>query len=313
LVIRQGRVQENMMVEALKNDRVADFVAYCKKHKMEIDDSFLYDEDLKNFEPNEENPTYIAINDTGEIIGTASLMIDDYNRRGKKGRFRIFHSEASDMDCYNMLMKAILKHGEGLDKLNIFVPIVNSRLMEVFEKLNFSTERYSFLLVREDLEIPKLNLPEDFEIRPFRVGMDEEIWCDVRNAGFAKLQGSETPTTPELIAKMNSGEDYIEGGLMILYHKQVPVGVVRGSMDEYEDAPIMNIGPLAIIPEYQGIGLGRNLLRASLSFAKEKGFNKTILCVNGENDRAKALYLQEGFKQVEAVVCYKYNLADKAK
>jgi mycothiol synthase len=116
-----------------------------------------------------------------------------------------------------------------------------------------------------------------------------------------------------MIVKMNSGEDYIEGGLMILYHRQEPVGVVRGAMDDYEDAPIMNIGPLAILPEYQGKGLGRSLLRASLRFAKDKDFKRTILCVNAENDRAKALYLQEGFKQVEAVACYKYDLTNEAK
>lgn len=302
-----------MKVEALKNDRVADFVSYCKKHKAEIDDSFLYDEDLKSFEANGENPTYIVTNDIDEVIGTASLIIDEYNRRGRKGRFRIFHSETINMDCYNMLMEAILNHREGLDKLNIFIPTVNNGLMEVFEKLDFSIERYSFLLVREDLQVPSLILPENYEIKPFRVGIDEEVWCKVRNAGFAKLQGSETPATPEMIVKMISGEDYIEGGLMILYHNQEPVGVVRGAMDEYDEAPIMNIGPLAIIPEYQGQGLGRSLLRASLRFAKDKNLSRTILCVNAENDKAKSLYLQEGFKQVEAVACYKYVLEDGAK
>jgi mycothiol synthase len=81
-----------------------------------------------------------------------------------------------------------------------------------------------------------------------------------------------------------------------------------GNSDEYEGSPIVNIGPLAIIPEYQGRGLGRALLRASLSFAKEKGYSRTILCVNAENERAKALYLDEGFKQVEAVTCYRFDL-----
>jgi mycothiol synthase len=40
----------------------------------------------------------------------------------------------------------------------------------------------------------------------------------------------------------------------------------------------------------------------------EKGYKRTILSVNGENERAQALYIQEGFKQVEAVVCYQYFL-----
>ena len=73
----------------------------------------------------------------------------------------------------------------------------------------------------------------------------------------------------------------------------------------------MNIGPLAIIPEYQGKGLGRILLRTILNFAKDKNYKRTILCVNAENERAKALYIQEGFKQVEGVVCYKYDLIRK--
>jgi mycothiol synthase len=302
-----------MQIEALRIERVADFVNYCKKYRTEIDDSFLYDEDLKDFEPNGENPTYIATDEAGAIIATASLIVDDYNKRGKKGRFRIFHSEFEDIDCCSSLMKAILKHAEGLGKLNIFIPVINKKLIDVFEALKFKVERFSFLLVRENLEIPDLSLQDDYEIQSFRVGIDEGVWCEVRNASFAMLQGSETPATPEMIAKMISDEDYIEGGMMILYHKEKPVGVVRGAKDEYEDLPIMNIGPLAIIPEYQGKGLGRSLLRASLHFAKEKGYDRTVLCVNAENDRAKALYIQEGFLQTEAVVCYKYEIINKDK
>lgn len=124
----------------------------------------------------------------------------------------------------------------------------------------------------------------------------------------ATLKGNETPATPQMIAKMVLEEDYIEGGLMILYHKGRAVGVVRGSKEEYEDLPIMNIGPLAIIPEYQGKGLGRRLLRASLNFAKEQSYDRTVLCVNAENERAKSLYIQEGFEQIEAVVCYRYDI-----
>ncbi|MNW68105.1 ribosomal-protein-alanine N-acetyltransferase [compost metagenome] len=70
----------------------------------------------------------------------------------------------------------------------------------------------------------------------------------------------------------------------------------------------MNIGPLALLPEYQGKGLGRVLLRAALHLSKNKGYNRSILCVNAENERAQALYTGEGFKQVEAAACYKYDL-----
>ncbi len=297
-----------MKVEFLQNNRVADFVTYCKKHKNKIDDSYLYDEDLKNFEPNEENPTYIVTNQQGGIVAAASLIINDYHKRGKKARFRIFHSEFNQIDYYQILLQAILNHTQGLDKLFIFVPVENGNLEHIIQKLNFSVERYSFLLVREEFMVPEFSLPENYEIKPFRVGTDEETWCKIRNEAFSKLQGSETPITPEMVTKMISEEDYIEGGLMILFHKEKPVGVIRSSADEYESTPIMNIGPIAIIPEYQGRGLGRFLLRKALFFAKEKSFDRTVLCVNAENERAKALYIQEGFIQVEAVACYQLDL-----
>lgn len=297
-----------MKLEALKNERIQDFIDYCKKHKSEVDESFLYDEDFKDFAPNEENPTYIVTDEQGKMTAAASVIIDDYNRRGKKGRFRIFHSEAGDSSSYAMLMQAILGHTEGLEKLFTFVPVINEKLMKAIERLKFNVDRYSYLLVREEPEVPEFSLPEGYEIRTFRLGRDEEAWCRVRNESFARLKGSETPMLPEQIAKMMKEDDNIEGGAMLLYHGNELVGVVRGTNDDYEGAPIMNIGPLAIIQEYQGKGLGRSLLRASMGFAREKGYERTVLCVNAENERAKALYIQEGFKQVEAVVCYRYDL-----
>ena len=297
-----------MKVEALKRERVKDFVEYCKKHRNEVDDSFLYEDDLNEFEPNAENPTYIVINQLGEIIGAASLIIDEYNRRGQRARFRIFHSENDDSSIYKELMVSVLQHTEGLKKVYIFIPLNNKPLIEYMEQLDFSVERYAFLLVREDSDDPEWNLPQDYSIKSFSPGEDEGIWSEVRNAGFAKLKGNETPVTPEMVAKMVSSNDYLEGGMKILYHLGKPVGIVRGADDEYENAPVMNIGPLAIIPGYQGLGLGRLLLRASLQFAKEKNYTKTILSVNGENERAQALYIKEGFRQVEGVACYEYVL-----
>ncbi|MGG1676944.1 GNAT family N-acetyltransferase [Neobacillus sp. NRS-1170] len=297
-----------MKIEALKSARVKDFVVYCKKHRKEVDDSFLYDEHLKRFEPDSENPTYIVTDQQGEIRAAASLIIDEYNRRGKRARFRIFHSEINDQKLHYQLLESLIKHTGGLYKVFIFIPLANKPLAEMMEKLDFKVERYAFLLVREDMDIPEVRLPEDYFIRNFVPNKDEEIWCEVRNAGFATLKGNETPVTPEMVAKMVSSSDYLEGGMILLFHKEKPVGVVRGAADEYEDAPIMNIGPLAILPEYQGKGLGRQLLRASLHFAKESSYKRTILSVNGENERAQALYVQEGFKQVEGVSCYQFQL-----
>lgn len=297
-----------MKVEALKMEQLEDFRAYCKKHRKELDDSFLYDEDLENFKIEAENPTYILTDISGNIRGAASLILDDYHRKGKRARFRIFHSELHDDQSYKQLFEETLKHTDSLDHVFLFVPLLNQKMKDVMEKLNFGVERYTFLLVRDDLEVRAPAIPPGFEIRSYRPGMDEDAWCMVRNAAFSKLKGSETPITLEMAAKMATESDYLDGGMMILYKNDQPVGVVRGSDDEYEDSPIMNIGPLAILPEYQGKGLGRVLLRAALKFSKEKGYKRCVLCVNADNEQAKALYLQEGFEQTEGVVCYRYEI-----
>jgi Acetyltransferases len=297
-----------MKVEFLSNERIGEFVAYCKKHKNEVDESFLYDEDLKEFRPNEDNPTFILTNEENKIVATASLVITSYYRKGKRAAFRIFHSEVEDIEYYKMLMEEVLKNVDDLEKVFIFVPIINKKIIGFMEKLKFEVQRYSYFLVRKEIEVPDFILPEDYELRPFRIGKDEEVWCEVRNSGFAKLKGSETPMSPEMIKEMTSGSSYLEGGLMILYHKDRPIGVVRGGNDIYEGASVMDIGPLALIPEYQGKGLGRILLRAAMKLAKEKNFEGTVLCVNADNERAKHLYINEGFKEVEAVVCYEYYL-----
>ena len=124
-----------MKVEAWNSERVADFVAYCKKHKKEIDDSYLYDKDLKDFKSNADNPTIIS-NQKSAIIAAASLIVEDYFRRGKKARFRIFHSEVEDLACYEMLMKSILKYTEGLDKIFPFVQLTNDTLKDFVGKLD---------------------------------------------------------------------------------------------------------------------------------------------------------------------------------
>ncbi|CAH1214993.1 Mycothiol acetyltransferase [Paenibacillus sp. JJ-223] len=299
----------NHRIEALSQETLGSFLAYCRKHRNEVDDSFLYEEDLRDFAIHEDNPTYIALDSAEEVVGAVSLIKDAYHRKGRRGRFRIFHAEVSDLTLHGRLLKSIIQHGKGLDHLFVFVPTVHHEFMETLKKLDFKLERYAFILVHHQLEKPAFEVPDGYRLEAFRTGLDEEAWAEIRNAGFAKLKGNETPVTPDMVTKMVAEEDYLEGGMLMLYHGDRPVGIVRGSDDEFQGASIMNIGPVALVPEYQGKGLGRILLRAAMAFAVEQGYSQAILCVNAENERAKNLYLQEGFQQVEAAANFRYDLA----
>ncbi|MGM0778175.1 MAG: GNAT family N-acetyltransferase [Bacillota bacterium] len=296
-----------MKIERLSNGRVEDFFNYCRLHKGAVDSSFLYEDDLKQFQNTEENPTYLAIDENGKVKAAASLIMDEYAKRGRKSRFRNFHSEIEDINVYKGLMDQLLKYKEGYDKYFIFIPLDNKKLQGNLSQLQFSAERYSFILLRDHSPVASVNLPENYEIKNYESGKDEKIWCMVRNSGFAKLKGSETPMSPDQVKKMMASGDCLEGGAMILYHYERPVGVVKCSDDEYDDIQTMNIGSLALIPEYQGKGLGRMLLRKALQFGFDQSYKHIYLSVNGENEQAKSLYLQEGFKEAEGFVCYSYH------
>ena len=113
-------MSENFKIEYLDKSRISDFVSYCYTHKLEIDESLLCSEDLNSFEPNMDNPTYIAVNNKNEIVGVVSLFMDEYLRRGNRGRFRIFHSVFDNSNIYKSLFDKILNHVSGIEYLNIF-------------------------------------------------------------------------------------------------------------------------------------------------------------------------------------------------
>ncbi|AIQ46458.1 hypothetical protein R70723_11675 [Paenibacillus sp. FSL R7-0273] len=297
-----------MKIAALEQESFDEFLGYCRRHRSQLDDSFLIDEELAEFRLNEENPTYIAVDPQGRIAGAASLMLNDYSRRGRKARLRILHAEEEEPVVYRELLQAVLRHAAGMDKLNIFAPVMNKAEANKLAGAGFTVERYTYVLERDIKELPDIGQPEQYELRAFKPGADEEVWSEVRNAGFARLQGSETPVTPEMVKAMTAEADYIGGGMLLLYHDDKAVGIVRGSDDDYGGERVMSIGPLALLPEYQGKGLGRVLLRAALQVAQASGYSKSILCVNAENEQAKALYTGEGFREAEALACYKYDL-----
>ncbi|WHT49537.1 hypothetical protein QNH10_08525 [Sporosarcina thermotolerans] len=57
-----------MSIEYLSEARHSDFIDFCRKCRNEVDDSYLYEEDLKIFQSDQDNPTYIVLDDQSKII-----------------------------------------------------------------------------------------------------------------------------------------------------------------------------------------------------------------------------------------------------
>lgn len=65
--------------------------------------------------------------------------------------------------------------------------------------------------------------------------------------------------------------------------------------DRQSQAHIGTLG-MGMLAPYRGQGLGRRLMQATLEAARARGFERITLHVHANNDRARRLYEQMGFK-----------------
>lgn len=292
-----------MKIEQLKNERVEDFLNYCRKIRCEVGSGAIQDEDLATFKL-DDNPTYILVDEENHIKGTISLILDDYSLSNKEGRIRIFHSDIPKREIYEELLNKIKLNTEGLNLIYLFIKDDDEKTAEILEGIGFGKGGYSYTMVRENPDINEPLFPEDFELRVFRKGRDEEAWCTIRNIGFAENEGVLTPD----MFHIYFDETYIDGGMKLLYHKEKPVGTIRIRKIYEEDVPYAYIGTLCIIPDYRGMGLARNLLRAAIKFGKENKLPNAELEVSLHNKHALSLYTNEGFVKLYGTVAYHYML-----
>jgi len=296
-----------MRAQKLKLDRLNEFIDYCKRHRLDHDGSWLSDDDLENFILNEDNPTSILVDDSNEIIGAVSLMLGSGFRESKKSRFRILHSVKTELEVYSLLINSIMSYLLDIDRIYLFIPEAKDEIRKILESLGFHIERYSWVLKKSTEETTEPVFPKEYLVKPLRLGKDEEVWVEIHSRCFIDTPGFTSMTSEEVTQSQDS-KYYLENGMILLWNNDRPVGIVNVSIDEDSEGKDAYIGPIAILPELQGLGLGRNLLRAGLQSARKAGFKNVWLSVSAENQRAAKLYLDEGFEKVQVVICYNKNL-----
>lgn len=294
-----------MRILPLEINRKQEFIDYCVTYRSEHDASNLYDEDLKCFEPNENNPTYILSDDNDTIVGAVSLLLGPEARKKGTSRFRILHSTITTTEAYKMLIDAISKHVDGINNIFLFIPEEKTSTRDILKELGFCIQRFAWILTRKNENVLPPNFPNDYVVKPLRKGKDEEAWCNISNAAFSIFSWHVDITTESVLFD-EASDTYIKDGILMLWHDQEPIGILRVEKDA--DDNILEIGPIAILPAYQGKGLGRSLLRFGLEVGLKNGFKSAALSVNGENKKAANLYLSEGFEKEALIYCYEKSL-----
>jgi ribosomal protein S18 acetylase RimI-like enzyme len=293
-----------MRIEIVDADSRDRFVAYALAHGAEHDDSFANVGDLKGFDPAVE-PAVLALADTGDVIGAASLMVRGYAAEGL-ARFRILH--ALDPSAYSGLLAGTLPGLQGgVPQVFLFLrePCATSSILH---GLGFRETRRASILRRADegRSFPwQPWLPEDVEIRAADPERDAAAWAAVANSAFAGDPG-RFDVTENAAREWLLDPRIVQGGSLVAIRNGALAGVAVVMLEPGEDggAPTCALETLAVAPEEQGRGVGRALLRAAILAGWDAGHRSMELSTGATNDRALRLYTSEGFEIVDVRVCW---------
>ncbi len=155
-----------------------------------------------------------------------------------------------------------------------------------------------------DLELPPATAvpppvwPSGVRARAFETPTDVAPWVALFNAAFADhatpLQLDASFITADL------ADPNLEDGDTLLVEDEATRTLIAfaATAPERHDgtvAPVGEIWTIGVLPEQQGRGLGRQLLRWSVERLRAIGVREVALSVNGRNERALRLYETEGF------------------
>lgn len=274
------------------------FLDYCERWGTDHDESFIPDAERV---PDPDYPACLLM-DGDEVAGAACLVRTPPFVASRKGRFMIFHTATPSSEGYRLLLEAVGPHFAGLGRVFLFVPEAYRQVRDIWEGLGFAVERWAFLLAYRAPHFTPPELPPGFRFRPVlpgdEAGMADAVALD--NHAFDGHPG-HVEYEVEKLAEDLAADTAIEGGLMVLYDGERPVGTVWVTKDEESASEVSMV---TVHRDYRGRGLGRAVLRQGIAFSRASGLETVYLAVNAENEAAVRLYLSEGFAREKVVVCY---------
>lgn len=132
--------------------------------------------------------------------------------------------------------------------------------------------------------------------RAFRPGEDEKAWLEVNNRAFKGHPEQGSWTLQDL--KEREAQPWFDPAGFLLAEQE---GALAGFCwtkvqdDEHEPGEIGEIYVIAVSPDFQGRGLGRELVLAGLEHLAAAGLEKAMLYVDRDNTEARRLYEKLGF------------------
>jgi mycothiol synthase len=134
----------------------------------------------------------------------------------------------------------------------------------------------------------------DLATRAFVPGIDDAAWVDVNNRAFAghPEQGGWTVET----LRRRQAEPWFEPEGFLLHERNGRLaGFCWTKLHGHLDPPLGEIYVIGVDPDFQGLGLGRQLTLAGLDSIARRGVEVGMLYVDAANTPARTMYDRLGF------------------
>ena len=149
--------------------------------------------------------------------------------------------------------------------------------------------------------------PRGYQLRDYVPGQDTQLLTDMFNQTFDK-HVTFFPCTVEDTRSIENTPMFDPGLTKILERDDgTPVAYARNSVRG--DAKDAWVDVLGVLPEAQGLGLGRFMLVHSMYLLAQFKPRAIRLVVEGTNDKARALYDSEGFMEICTRMRFRKKLA----
>jgi mycothiol synthase len=197
----------------------------------------------------------------------------------------------------------------GGDKIHVCFHENFSAGRVFFAESGFTPVRVHIDLVR-DLKDPLLRnkYPEIGRVSHFKEG-DEPLLAELQNRIFTGSWGFSPNSAEEIKYYLNLTQCRVSD-VLLLKEKSEVIGYLWAHQSLASDSERKKgrIHMFGTIPEFQGKGLGKKLLRIGLEDLRDKGYSTVELTVDEENHPAFALYDSLGFREKFSSIWYEKSL-----
>ena len=245
----------------------------------------------------------LATTAAGDIVGYAHLDVTDAVE-GASAELAV-DPKARRIGLGRELIDELVRHTPD-GRLRLWAHGEQAGAAELAESMGFARSRVLWQLRRSlYAPLPRPLLPDGVELRPFRVGIDEEAWLDVNARAFVQLPDQGRWTRDDLERRLQEPWFSAPGFLMAWSREATLLGFHWTKVHGHSHEPMGEVYVVGVDPVARGLGLGRGLTLAGLHHLRSLDLGQAMLYVDTTNTAAIGLYESLGFARWDTDVLFR--------